>query len=325
MQANWSLKPSILLVDDVPANLRTLTDLLSAHYRLKFATSGLQALKLLKTDPLPDLILLDVMMPDMDGYAVCREIRRWVTTQHIPVIFLTALDEDNDEMLGLEVGADDYITKPFKPEIVLARIRNQLRRHVKAKPFSLESNSPKTNLLIKKGLTWHISFQGNPMFYLPDRQGLAYLKFLLMHPGQEFTVEEIVFLLVPKERERILHLASERIGTQQRKLLDVCAENVCAMLGLSDQKKTNNVIGVTPEQLFTMLRQEHVFESDPVVDNVNRERFRKSVSIALRRTLEDISKFDPSLANHLQAPNLRMGFKLTYSPNPELSWVTSEG
>ena len=322
MQANWSMKPSILLVDDVPANLRTLTDLLSAHYRLRFANSGLQTLQLLQTDPLPDLILLDVMMPDMDGYAVCREIKRWVTTQHIPVIFLTALDEDNDEMLGLEVGADDFITKPFKPEIVLARIRNLLRRHARVKPLSLESDAPKTNSLIKKGQTWHISFQGNPTFYLPDRQGLAYLKFLLMHPGQEFAVEEIVFLLVPKERERILNLASERIGIQQTKLLDVCADNACTMLGLSNQKKTNTVIGVSPEQLSTMLREERVFENDPVVDTVNRERFRKSVSIALRRTLEDISKFDPSLANHLQAPNLRMGFKLLYAPHPELSWIT---
>ena len=322
MQADWSIKPSILLVDDVPANLRTLTDLLSAHYRLRFATSGLQALQLLKADPLPDLILLDVMMPDMDGYAVCREIKRWVTTQHIPVIFLTALDEDNDEMLGLEVGADDFVTKPFKPEIVLARIRNLLRRHARAKPLSLESDAPKTNSLVKKGQTWHISFQGNPTFYLPDRQGLAYLQFLLMNPGEEFTVEEIVFLLVPKERERILNLASERLGTQQTKLLDVCAENACTMLGLSNQSKTNSMIGVSPEQLFARLRQDRVFENDPVIDTVNRERFRKSVSIAVRRTLEDIAKFDPSLANHLQAPTLRMGFKLTYAPNPPLSWMT---
>lgn len=322
MQANWSLKPSILLVDDVPANLRTLTDLLSAHYRLKFATSGMQALQLLKTRPLPDIILLDIMMPDMDGYAVCREIKRWVTTQHIPVIFLTALDEDNDELLGLEVGADDFISKPFKPEIVLARIRNQLRRRATVTPLSPEPDAPKTNLFTKKGATWHISFQGNPTFYLPDRQGLAYLKLLLMHPAKEFTVEEMVFLVVPKERERLLRRASERIDAQRAKLLEACAESACAMSGLTNQSEAKSGMGVSPDQLFDMLRQDGVFENDPHSAAVDRERFRKSISIAVRRTLDDIAQFDPTLAKHLQSPNLRMGFKLVYAPSPELSWIS---
>lgn len=174
MQADWSIKTSILLVDDVPANLRTLTDLLSAHYRLRFATSGLQALQLLKADPLPDLILLDVMMPDMDGYAVCREIKRWVTTQHIPVIFLTALDEDNDEVLGLEVGADDFITKPFKPEIVLARIRNLLRRHAHAKPLEPRVRCPQDQLIDQKGtdLAYFFSRQPHVLSSGPTRFGL---------------------------------------------------------------------------------------------------------------------------------------------------------
>lgn len=320
MQDDLTTKPSILLVDDVPANLRALTDLLSGHYHLRFATSGAEALQLLKSKSIPDIILLDVMMPEMDGYAVCREIKRSVTTQHIPVIFVTALNEDHDEMLGLEVGADDFISKPYNPEIVLARIRNQLRRRLTVAPSTLESGTPKANLFTKKGLTWHISFQGNPTIHLPDRQGLAYLKFLLSHPAQEFTVEEIVFFLVPKERERLLSLASERIGTQRAKFLDVCAESALAMAGFANPFTTDRVTGVSPKELFHMLRHDRVFENDPLIVMADRERFRKSISIAIRRTLEDIQTFDPSLAEHLQPPTLRMGSKLSYMPKTELSW-----
>lgn len=321
MQVNLNLKPCILLVDDVPANLRTLTDLLSSSYTLKLATSGIQALHILKSKPLPDIILLDVMMPDMDGYAVCRELKRWVTTQHIPVIFLTALDEDNDEMLGLEVGADDYITKPFKPEIVLARIRNQLRRSVTAAPANLQYDPFKTNSFTKNGLTWHISFQGNPTFHLPERQGLDYLKVLLTHPGQELTVEELAFLVLPKERSRLLDLAGARISAQRAKLLEAYAENAYAMIGLNNQRKPDAASGVTPKKLFEMLRIERVLENDPLLAAVDRERYRKSISIALRRSIDDISLFDPFFANHLKAPTLRMGFKLIYAPNPEISWL----
>jgi hypothetical protein len=225
-------------------------------------------------------------------------------------------------VLGLEAGADDYITKPFNPEIVLARIRNQLRHRVTVEPFSHESDVTKTNLFTKIGLTWHISFRGNPAFHLPDRQGLAYLKFLLTHPAQEFTVEEIVFLLVPKERERLLNLASERIGTQRANHLDVCAKNACAKAGFTHQSTKHSAIDVTPEQLFEMLRHERVFENNPLIATADRERFRKSISIAVRRSLEDIRTFDPSLASHLQAPTLRMGFKLMYAPKPPFSWKT---
>ena len=126
---HWPTRPHLLLVDDVPTNLRALTDLLPPHFELHYATSGGQALEMLKHEPLPDLIILDVMLPDMDGYRVCQEIKRWVTTQHIPVIFITALSEVSHEVLGLGMGADDYISKPFDPTVALARILKQLLRN----------------------------------------------------------------------------------------------------------------------------------------------------------------------------------------------------
>ena len=165
------------------------------------------------------------------------------------------------------------------------------------------------------------SFQGNPAFYLPDRQGLGYLKVLLTYPGQEFTVEELVFLVVPKERERLLTLMSERIGAQRTKLLDAYAESECAALGLTKQSKTDSVTGISASQLFDIIRHERGFENDPALVAIDRERFRKSISIAIRRTIEDISRFDPALSSHLQSPTLKLGLKLIYLPNPMVSWV----
>ncbi len=104
---------------------------LRSEYKIVAATSGAKALALAKREPLPDLILLDVMMPEMDGYQVCRELKSDPRTEGIPVVFVTALNETGDEEMGLELGAVDFITKPFHPGLVRARVRNQLelKRH----------------------------------------------------------------------------------------------------------------------------------------------------------------------------------------------------
>ncbi len=117
---------TLLIVDDQPENLAVLSDLLEPHYAVRAATSGERALQLAAHAPPPDLILLDVMMPGMDGYAVLTALRRDPATQDIPVIFITALDAALDEEYGLKLGAADYITKPIRPAIVLARVLTQL-------------------------------------------------------------------------------------------------------------------------------------------------------------------------------------------------------
>lgn len=119
-------KPSILIVDDTPANLSLMTGLLEADYKVRAATSGEKALKIIFADTPPDLILLDIMMPEMDGYEVCRRIKANDDTKSIPVIFLTAMSETADEEKGLTLGAVDYITKPINPSIALARIKTQI-------------------------------------------------------------------------------------------------------------------------------------------------------------------------------------------------------
>lgn len=115
----------ILLVDDEPTNLQVLRHTLQDEYRLLFAKDGEKALQLAQAEKV-DLILLDVMMPGMTGYDVCKVLKGAPATQSIPVIFITALNQVSDEQMGFDLGAVDYITKPFSPIIVKARVKSQL-------------------------------------------------------------------------------------------------------------------------------------------------------------------------------------------------------
>ncbi len=121
-------KQNMLIVDDIPANIKVLAETLKSDYEISFATNGQQALEIARSKNPPDLILLDIMMPGMDGYDVCRTLKADKVTQSIPVIFITAKSEEEDETKGLEIGAVDYITKPFCPAIVKVRVRTHLER-----------------------------------------------------------------------------------------------------------------------------------------------------------------------------------------------------
>src|SRR5574343_1099181 len=118
---------TILVVDDTPFNLTLMSAVLKKHYNVREASSGPDALAKIRSGPLPDLILLDIMMPGMDGYEVCRQLKADPLTRDIPVLFLTAKSEDSDEESGMALGAVDYLTKPIKPAIVMARIRTHLQ------------------------------------------------------------------------------------------------------------------------------------------------------------------------------------------------------
>ncbi|MBI1317609.1 MAG: response regulator [Candidatus Hydrogenedens sp.] len=121
----------ILIVDDTPANIHVLMEALKDTYAITAATSGAKALDIARGETPPDIILLDIMMPEMDGYEVCRQLKEDVRTERIPVIFITALTEEDDEARGLDLGAVDFVTKPFRPGIVKSRVRNhiELKRH----------------------------------------------------------------------------------------------------------------------------------------------------------------------------------------------------
>ncbi len=119
-------RPKILIVDDERINIDILVDLLKPHYRTVAAKNGEQALRRLAHPPLPDLILLDIVMPGMDGYEVCRKIKDRPESRDLPVIFITGKNDEQDEARGFQAGAVDYIVKPFSPLIALARVKTHV-------------------------------------------------------------------------------------------------------------------------------------------------------------------------------------------------------
>jgi two-component system sensor histidine kinase ChiS len=119
-------KPKVLIVDDTPENIQVLMGTLKDQYAIVAAINGEKALKMALADPQPELILLDIMMPGMDGFEVCRRLKADKATQHIPVIFLSALDDTSNKVKGFSVGAVDYISKPFQPEEVHVRVNTHL-------------------------------------------------------------------------------------------------------------------------------------------------------------------------------------------------------
>lgn len=121
-----NIDKTVLVVDDTKDNLTVIGELLEPHYRVRLALSGERALKVAQLDPRPDLILLDVMMPEMDGYATLERLRAIPATRTIPVIFVTAMSAMEDEERGLRLGAVDYVTKPIRPAILLARVNTHI-------------------------------------------------------------------------------------------------------------------------------------------------------------------------------------------------------
>ena len=134
----------ILIIDDIPANIKSLNGILAEDYEISFATDWKTGLEIAERTN-PDLILLDIMMPEMDGFEICRRLKAGSATRAIPVIFITALDGEADEEKGLAIGAADYITKPFHPAIVLLRVRNHIM-------FKLQRDRLET-LTLTDGLT----------------------------------------------------------------------------------------------------------------------------------------------------------------------------
>src|SRR6056297_1467412 len=141
---------SILLVDDELINIEILSALLRGKYDLLIAKGGKSALNIIGEGNLPDLILLDIMMPDLDGYSVCTLLKSDENTKDLPVIFISAMGQSVDEEVGLNLGAVDYIKKPFVPSIVLTRIETQLKLASSLKELKdLYSRSTIMNRLIK--------------------------------------------------------------------------------------------------------------------------------------------------------------------------------
>ncbi len=134
-----STRKSVLIVDDTPTNIDILIEILAEDYEVAVATDGDSALESVDESK-PDLILLDIMMPGMDGYQVCSILKKHESTRDIPVVFITAMNDIKDEIKGFEVGAVDYITKPFSPPVVQRRVKSILKLEDKTRELENLSN-----------------------------------------------------------------------------------------------------------------------------------------------------------------------------------------
>ena len=179
-------KLKILIVDDDP-NIQQLISLYLTREGFDVATAaaGDEALRIFKSDP-PNLMLLDIMLPVMDGWQVCREVRK---VSNIPIIMLTAKDETFDKVLGLELGADDYIVKPFDTKELVARIKAVLRRiqTVDSPGAGKELSFPGLTINITQ---YTVTYLGRPLEMPPKELELLY--FLASHPGTVFTREQLL-------------------------------------------------------------------------------------------------------------------------------------
>ncbi|MEK6805275.1 MAG: two-component system response regulator [Pseudomonadota bacterium] len=194
-------RPTLLLVDDTPVNIDVLRAALEDHYDLKVALNGERALSIAAADPAPDLVLLDIMMPGMDGYEVCRRLKAAERTRRVPVIFVTALNDTEDETQGFAVGAVDYITKPVSPPVVQARVATHLKlydqeRHLEALVRLRTRDLDRTRLEIIRRL-------GRAAEYKDDETGLHvirmshYARLLAKASGMSEDAADIIFHAAP--------------------------------------------------------------------------------------------------------------------------------
>jgi two-component system NarL family sensor kinase len=207
---NSASKETILIVDDIPENLQLLAGMLSEQgYIVRLAPDGQLALQFVQVSP-PDLILLDILMPDMDGYEVCKELKTSPTTQCIPVIFISALHEVFDKVKAFSVGGVDYITKPFEVREVLARVENQLRLSRFSKQL-LEQNARLSQEIEERKRIEHERKQAQEALQASEAELRALFAAI---PDPLFVINSVgrVLKLVPLAPEQLYKPADEQIG-----------------------------------------------------------------------------------------------------------------
>ena len=193
----------ILIVDDERFNVNVLADLLKPNYKIMAAKNGEQALKAARIANPPDLILLDIMMPEMDGYEVCRRLKGDDATRDIPVIFITAMGETSDETKGLEVGAVDYLTKPISPPIVQARVKTHLalRRNMaelQKAYFVIEAQKERMQEELNVGRDIQMSMVPRKFPAFPDREEFSI--HAALHPAREVGGDFYDFFFIDENR-----------------------------------------------------------------------------------------------------------------------------
>ena len=187
-------QPSLLVVDDVPENIHELVEALKNEYRIRVANSGLRALEVVQSDSPPDIVLLDIMMPGLDGYETCRRIKASAAGNRIPVIFVTVVDATEEKVKGFSLGASDYITKPFDIDEVRARIRTHLEL-ARLQRFLEDLVAQRTALLQVSEEKYRILVHRDPITGLPNRSLFAeMLEHAILHAQHKDSQFALLFL-----------------------------------------------------------------------------------------------------------------------------------
>ena len=223
-------KEKILVVDDEKDIVELLQyNLEKEGYKISAVFSGEQCLENVKTE-LPDLILLDLMLPEIDGLDVCKFLKNNPQTSHIPIIMLTAKGEETDIVLGLELGADDYITKPFKVRELLARIKAVLRRTKNnISPISKEKDIIKFKDLVIDSTKHQVTLKDQPLNLTSTEFKL--LKFLASHPGKVFTREQLLNQVWAEDSFIVDRAVDVHIRRLRQKLL-TCSDYIITIRGV---------------------------------------------------------------------------------------------
>lgn len=217
--------PHILIVEDEIKIARLLRDyLVNSGYTASCMDRGDTVVPLVKKEP-PDLILLDIMLPATEGTDVCREIRKF---SHVPIIMLTAKVEEIDRILGLELGADDYICKPFSPREVMARVKAVLRR---SKP-EISGKEIRMGPVCLDEERHTVSVNGNPLNLTPSEYGL--LRIMLMHPDRVFSRADLISKVQGYDFEGYERTIDSHIKNLRKKIGDHLPEHqlICSVYGI---------------------------------------------------------------------------------------------
>jgi CheY-like chemotaxis protein len=326
--------PKILIVDDEPYNVDILEqELAGLGYTTLSAASGQEALAKVAAEN-PDLILLDVMMPGMDGFTVCRLLKERKETQLIPIVFMTALGEREDRLRGIEVGGYDFFTKPPDREVLLARIQNAVA--MKHAVDQLKDETAPDNTFRLDGEYWTIAYQGT-VARVKDVLGLRYVAYLLSAPYRKIHVLDLVAVVegAPEEapkgvlegREREAGLRISRLGhageqldlkakaDYKRRLEELREE-------LEDARECNDLgraakIQNEMEMLTQELRHAIGLEGRDRRAGDVAERARVNVKRAIDAALQRISSHHPALGDYLSG-TINTGMYCSYTPDLDL-------
>lgn len=270
-------KYKILIIDDEPMNIKVLSSLLpKSHYKIMALTEGTKAFDLIKKGSVPDLILLDIVMPDMDGYSICRALKEDETTKDIPVIFISSMNNIGDEEKGLSLGAVDYITKPFIPSIVLARVNT----HIKL-----------SRSLTELKRLYSLALDSNPLTGLPGNNSITKRIEKVLHEREKKCVLYVDLDHFKEYNDKYGFAMGDRVLLYTRDLLIDIMKKVEVLDGFIGHIGGDDFVIVLPSDVYEHYVKELMEHFDAEIKNFYSEKDREEGCFFIKNRAGLIEKF----------------------------------